>query len=297
MRIKKVIVVYKKSAYQVYARERRNPHFLKLIRDSHPVARRFIPSHQIHEDSLKQVREILKKRGISIFLVYRARVFEEKGVDLILTVGGDGTFLDASHKVFHCPILGLNSSPQDSVGLFCGTTVDQLGETLDAIKMDQVSIIEMARLKVLIGHEPISVPVLNDVLISQTNPAATSRFIISWKGKEEEQKSSGIWVAPAAGSTAAIRGAGGKLLPIRSQQFQFVVREPFLVPGKKCFLTKGILKSNEKLVVYSKMRSGGVYVDGPYGFQPVRVGEKIVISANAPKLCVLAFNQKRRSQF
>ncbi len=38
--------------------------------------------------------------------------------DLVVTVGGDGTMLDASHRVRETPILGFNSDPDRSVGYF-----------------------------------------------------------------------------------------------------------------------------------------------------------------------------------
>ena len=82
-------------------------------------------------------------------------------------------------------------------------------------------------MQVEIDGVPVYSRVLNDVLFSHPIPAATTRYAIRRDGRAEEQRSSGVWIATAAGSTAAIHSAGGKILPITSQRLQFVVREPY----------------------------------------------------------------------
>src|SRR5262245_11564603 len=112
-KLKKVLVVYKKSAFDVYARERNDRQFLKLLKRNDDITHRFVHSDQKHNESFSTVKKVLKSKGIKADFSYRSDRFNERGYDLILTVGGDGTFLDASHHVFKTPILGLNSSPSD----------------------------------------------------------------------------------------------------------------------------------------------------------------------------------------
>jgi len=294
MKIKRALVVYKKSAYRVYARERKDPQFLSLVKKGHAVAKRFRSSHLAHETTMKRVREILKRENISAKYVYRAGKVNESGFDLVITVGGDGTFLDASHQVSRCPILGVNSSPKDSVGMFCGATSQNLEEVLERIRQDRVRIFKLSRVRVRLNQRLLPPPVLNDVLIAHPSPAGTSRYILGWKKRNEEQKSSGIWVSPAAGSTGAIRGAGGRSLPLESDRIQFVVREPYHAPGERLRCSRGIFSKKEKLVMVSKMRVGKVFIDGSHLAFPFPLGSRIEIFADSAPLKVIAMDKKRR---
>jgi NAD+ kinase len=229
--------------------------------------------------------------------VYRASPFSDQGFDLVLTVGGDGTFLDAAQSVTRAPLLGLNSSPLDSVGLFCGAAVETLPRILDAIAGDRLPPVELTRLGLSVGGRALPIRALNDILLTHANPGATSKFILDRRGKREDFKSSGIWVAPAAGSTAAIASAGGTVLPLGSRGFQFVVREAYIPDGRRHRMTRGVLGPGETLVLHSKMRSGRIYVDGPHREFPFPLGAKAVISAKVPTLRVFALDRKRRERF
>jgi hypothetical protein len=70
---------------------------------------------------------------------------------------------------------------------------------------------------------PVARRILNDALFCHASPAATSRYIVELGGVVEEHKSSGFWIGPAAGSTAAQRSAGGKIMPLTAQELQLVV--------------------------------------------------------------------------
>ena len=294
MRVRRILVVYKKSAYHLYSRVRRDREFLRLLREDHLVTKRFVKSHEELGRALGLVREILRKRKIAARFVYRAYAFSERDYDLVLSVGGDGTFLEASHCIRSRPILGLNSNTLESVGSFCGTTVHTLNHTLDDIEHNRCSRTRMLRLRVRIARKIIPIPVLNDVLITHLNPAATCRYIVKYRNREEEHKSSGIWVATAAGSTGALSGAGGAFMPITSRDFQFRIRELYPEPHRKNRITGGIVRANEKLVVYSKIRAGRIFVDGPHVAYCFPIGARVEISATAPPLIVYGFNEGRR---
>jgi NAD+ kinase len=297
MKLGRIIVVYKKSLYQLYAKERGDRRLARLVREGHITTTRYMRSHEQHMRALDVVDKVLARRRIKADFVYRARPFLESEYDLILTVGGDGTFLEASHRARTRPILGVNSNPFDSVGVFCGVTTDRLDEALDGIQKGTMPLVRMSRLKVVLGGRLLDIPVLNDVLIAHANPAATVRYILRLGRKEEEQRSSGIWVAAASGATAGIAAAGGKWLPIGSRKFQYRVREMYHDGKSRPRLKGGILKPREKLQVYSKMRGGRIFVDGPHSSYLFPTGELVEVSATAPRLSVYAFDEKRRRKF
>ena len=294
MKLRRMLVVYKKSAYQLYSRVRKDREFLRLLREDHLVTEGFIKSHEDLGRALRVVKDILRNRKVSTRFAYRASSFSESDYDLVLSVGGDGTFLEASHCIRSRPILGLNSNTLESVGSFCGTTVESLNQTLDDIEHNRCSRTRMSRLRVRIDGKLIPIPVVNDVLITHLNPAATCRYIVKYRGREEEHKSSGIWVAAPAGSTGALIGAGGTFMPITSRSFQFRIRELYPDPHRKNRIAGGIVHRHERLVVYSKIRAGRIFLDGSHLSHDFPIGAKAEISATAPPLWVYGFAEGRR---
>ena len=107
--------------------------------------------------------------------------------------------------------------------------------------------------------------VLNEALFCHASPAATSRYILEVvRGNgaaEEDQRSSGVWIGPAAGSTAAQKSAGGRVLPLQSLKIQYVVREPYTPAGGHFRFAKGKLEPNGRLVLRSKMREAKVFLE------------------------------------
>ena len=78
----------------------------------------------------------------------------------------------------------------------------------------------------------------------------------------EEQRSSGIWISTPIGSTAGIRSAGGKVMPLGSRRLQYLVRELYREPGRSYQMVHGYLRDEEQLIIASKMPEGELYIDG-----------------------------------
>ena len=109
----------------------------------------------------------------------------------------------------------------------------------------------------------------------------------------EQQKSSGFWIGPAAGSTAAQRSAGGRVLPLTSEKLQLVVREPYTPEGEKLRLTRVIVADRKELGVRSKIREGRLFIDGPHEFVDIEMGDQLVFRRSPESLTVLGLAPKR----
>ncbi len=278
MRLKKVLVVHKKSTFQIQAEEHKEARFLKLVSDGSKVVNRVRLAHEEHVDSLAKVEAELTKRGVQFQSLWRSQLPEVvEDVDLVISVGGDGTFLDASHALLDVPALGVNSSRSSSFGHFCLANGDSIGAVLDQIESDASKPIDILRLEVLINGERVKELVLNEVLLAHSSPAATSRYLIARGDMQEEHRSSGVWVSTPAGSTGSLRSAGGKILPIPLRQFEYLVREPCIRPGEVWRLLGGVLDDSQELKIVSQMRTGEVYIDGPHIIRPVNLGDELVI--------------------
>jgi NAD+ kinase len=79
--------------------------------------------HSIHSRSRDHVRQVLEEAGAEVRVVNRFEYNEEQidWADVIITAGGDGTFLMAASKIFSSnkPVIGINSDPSRSVGYLC----------------------------------------------------------------------------------------------------------------------------------------------------------------------------------
>jgi NAD+ kinase len=213
-----------------------------------------------------------------------------------VTVGGDGTVLAASHQIgSRTRLLGVNSAPESSVGFFCAATKGTVGPTLEAALEGKLRGVTLARMRVEINERLLHNRVLNEALFCHASPAATSRYILrvtkGGRTKEEEQKSSGLWIGPAAGSTAAQRSAGGNILPLTSTRIQFVVREPYLGGGVAPKLVVGLIDAADQLELLSKMRTGKLFLDGHHDEHDFGIGDRIVMKRSDESLTVLGLQR------
>mgnify|MGYP001814888226 FL=1 len=112
--------MYKRSAWELFSSSE-DPNVAAFMAGSGGDSAAFERSHEIQQQSLGTVVDTLKNAGVDTTLLYRSELSRQVmgGVDVAISVGGDGTFLETSHYVEGpTPILGVNSDPSRSVGFF-----------------------------------------------------------------------------------------------------------------------------------------------------------------------------------
>ena len=289
-----VFVAAKRSQYKKHVEDMHDPRALALLQRHDPVVARWSDAHESHTHTFSRVLEYLERLGARVVILSRPHAeFDATGAHLIVTVGGDGTLLAASHNVHGPPIIGVNSSPKHSVGYFCAANPKNLGTILKRAIEGDLACVRLTRMQVEINGRLMSRRVLNEALYSHVIPAATSRYILRCSRGKEEQHSSGFWIGPAAGSTGAQRSAGGRVLPLGSKQLQLVVREPFNPPGRRVKLTRLQVRSGETVHVQSKMDDAALFLDGPYKKIEVFLGDTVIFRASDEPLCVLGLDPRR----
>ncbi len=231
------------------------------------TAKRLLHADAEQKRTVDAVRRALKSRKIefaesSLVKINAALKRQLAAADFVISLGGDGTLLGASHYVRDAYVLGVNSAPGDSVGHFCSVNRRNFAERLDAILESKWRPVELARLQITFDGKPLSELALNDVLIAHYCPAATTRYLIRVGELEEEHRSSGIWISTAAGSTAGIGSAGGRKMKLSSQDIQYLVRELYREPQRDYQLTHGLIPPESGITIASKMPDGRLYVDG-----------------------------------
>ncbi len=239
-------------------------------------------AHSEHYESLEQVKRSLAKHGIPFDEISRANLMVN-GDDygLIISVGGDGTLLSASHRILSgTPVIGVRSSGS-SVGYLCAGGIRDVDLMLDQFMRGELKFSQCARIKATIyfaeeHQERQTVPILNDFLFANYNPAATTRYRITHGSITESHKSSGVWIATATGSTAGLKAAGGKAMSREDTRFQYMVRELYQPPGASFQLVNQYFDPDtEKFSLENQNESAVLALDGQRGVVPLKFGDRI----------------------
>lgn len=282
----KVLIVYKKSMLEL-ARAHGNTAITPAMEAAHEAHKRAVDSVWCTLDTL----------GIEWKSCYRASLGrQDTNGKLIITVGGDGTVLDASHKLGNEHVLGVNSDQQRSVGLFCSATPDTFKQVLLDVLEEKLTPTKVARIYGSVDDEPLPFPVLNDILVCDANPAAMSRYEIVSGNVMESQRSSGIWIATPIGSTGAIASAGGYIVPLHHNKVQFRVRELYL---SDLGANNMVGEFAEELTIISRMRHGKIFIDGRHQKVSFPAGSvlKVSLGGQPLNLYLTEETKERRSKF
>ena len=289
MRIRKALVVVKTSTVDQVTRSASDSlgssRLRQLIEEEDGSVAELRASHMQHNESVHKVNRILRNRGIELTHRTDMPTTPTEGFDIVITIGGDGMVLGASHAIRDkTPILGVNSAPSFSVGYLTGCVAEQLDSTLDAFETGVLMPLEVQRLSLRIAGRCIGVPVLNDVLFCADNPAMTSRYKLRWPDGEELQRSSGIWISTPAGSTSALASAGGPTLPLTAKQFAFLIREPYAPPGSSVRFRSAVLTEKQNFSIENRTREASVFLDGSHRRYSVNFGQRIDIGLHPQPL-------------
>jgi NAD+ kinase len=260
---------------------------LSLSRRHAPVLKnmpRFKDNHLANRQSQAAVEKVLRNRNIPFDKKHRPDTIDYSRYSIVITVGGDGTFLQAARQAGgkHL-LLGVNSDPDWSVGQFCRANARNFHHFLERILAGNAEIKKLYKLalRLTAAGRRLDIECLNDILVCHANPAGMSRYAITINGHSEEHRSSGIWISSAAGSTGAMLSAGGKILPLESRDIQYRPRELYHTRHEKYSLTGGVLASPASILVRSHMPHGKIFVDGSHVKFPFTYNSTALISASS----------------
>ncbi|KAG0495056.1 hypothetical protein HPP92_006050 [Vanilla planifolia] len=264
---------------------------------------------RVHKEAIDFCQDVLRCKDLDWEPVFRNNLSQPiHGVDLVVTIGGDGTLLRASHLLDNTiPVLGVNSDPTQkeeveqlssdfdatrSTGYLCAAAVANFEQVLDEILQGENKPLELSRMSVKVNGQPLSTFALNDVLIAHPCPATVSRFSFRIRCKDWKSyslincRSSGLRVCTAAGSTAAMLSAGGFPMPVLSSELQYMVREPISTRAVDVPLMHGVVKPNHTMHISWYCNEGTIYFDGSHVLYSIRYGDVVELSTQAPKLKV-----------
>ncbi|WOK95716.1 putative NADH kinase isoform X3 [Canna indica] len=260
-----------------------------------------------HKDAIKYCQDVLQHKFVDLEPVMRDNLCHPiRHVDLVITIGGDGTLLHASHFLDDSiPILGVNSDPTRieevnelsnefdatrSTGYLCAATTKNFEQVLDDLLEGHKQPSQISRISITINGKESPMYALNDILVAHSCPAMVSRFSFRIQGNNKtssrlvHSRSSGLRVSTAAGSTAAMLAGGGSPMPILSQDLQYMVREPISPRAAEAPLMHGFVKPDQSMLLEWYTQEGAIYVDGGNVAHSLQYGDRVEISAKAPVL-------------
>ena len=285
----KVLIVYKKSFVESHAADPKALGHLDA-----PDRDRLLRADVENRRALGDVTAHLARRRIDFDAVFRGSVAARRRYDLVISLGGDGTFFAAARYLKDTPILGINSDPANSLGLWTCADRSNFRDPLELAMAGKVRPTRILRMAIAINGKTVRETAFNDVLVAHRNPAAMTRYRLTVGTAQEDHRSSGVWVSTAAGSTAGIRSAGGRRMPISSRRLQYLVREPYTWPQRRYRLARGFVP---RLSLQTLTVDLGLWIDGSRVRYDLGLGDRVELQGGPPLLVFCYDGERRRRLF
>jgi NAD kinase len=239
-----------------------------------------------HEGQEKKILPGLKKILTDYSIVKRNNQKESDydGKDLVIVVGGDGTFLRASHFNKNTPAIGINPNPDTREGFYSQMDVNNFAVRLKKVLSDGYRVVNLLRLEVEINGKPLKQLVLNEAYVGDAKPYNVFNYEINYRGTREFHRSSGIIIGTPSGSTAWLKSAGGEVMNLEEKRFQFATRELYVGRHTRRYdIRQGILEAPEELDLLCKS-PGIVVVDSISPEYEITLGDMIKVKDSGQPL-------------
>ncbi|MCE9499048.1 MAG: NAD+ kinase [Leptospira sp.] len=291
--IKKVLVVFKKTKYELDSERYSNPDFLlKIYKIQNDCHDKVFQSHERQTQSREFIRKEVFPNGEFIFRDDLDRI-NLSNFELIVSHGGDNHFTYVAHYSLNHLILGCNSDSRTSVGALLSFEPEALLHCVkngwNGSRIEEWTLISVS-IEYPNGETVETVQGVSEISIRNNSPDLTSRYIIHHMNKIEEQKSSGLLLYTGAGSTGWYASCAQKGNPPPSfsktePYFRVYSRELGAREQDRYKLTD--FKVENKFVVVSEM-NGGISVDSlPENIYDFPAGARATFKVSAKKLNVI----------
>lgn len=239
-----------------------------------------IPRNKEQKSSLEIVKKSLKEYKINYKLANRDQLNKNqfKNKDLVIAVGGDGTFLRAAQFTDKQMLFGVNSDVKNKEGFFMKSDKSNFEKKLKNIINNKFKIKKLPRLEAYVNNKRIEALALNEFFVGPRKSYHAAKYIIQVDGMKERHKSSGILITTPTGSCAWAKSCRNKVLPLNSKGYQFVVREPYEGKIFKNYKLKyGALSRSQKITIISEMLDGILIADSVGKEYKLKYGSKAIV--------------------
>jgi NAD+ kinase len=212
--------------------------------------------HQRHYTAHDLLVKSLEENSLEFVLIKDKQIVETNfnEFEVIITLGGDGTFINSAAKVSGQKIIGINSEPRKSIGGLAKFVPSDIAMICTKISTDKLEIDNWDRLSAKVNGKELPYWAINEILISKPNIYQTSKLHIKVGNTEGFCYGNGIIVATQRGSTAFYQSAKGVTFQSHSfGSFGYALVLPFQIKGS--ILESAILDPHE-IIEVSPKRSG-----------------------------------------
>ena len=285
---KKIYCVIKTSGLEILENQgKKKELFQGVPKHKHE---QLIRSDQNQKSFLKTLKSLDKEYKIGIIFIKDLeleKISPEKS-DLIMSCGGDGTFLSCAQMFTEHTLLGLNSDHQDgdtkvgSYGALTRINCKNLESRMIQFIYGKFKIEAWRRLQVSISGRPIYRLAVNEIYFGQKLSYHTCEITVEVSGRSEDFQCSGIITSTGMGSHAWFQNAGGSPFSNELDAFGFQI----LIPNIKRPLefSSGVISSTNTLMIYPNRNGYILCFDSKDEVIETRIGDIIEISLakNAP---------------
>lgn len=176
----------------------------------------FVSSTENIESKLDNVFKLLVEKEVQHELVYLKPFLEgfDRRPDLLVSIGGDGTFLAVANYCIQqdIPILGINSG---NLGFLTSASLEELVETINLVLNAKICNSSKSFLKVKISDNDnvLEHIALNEVVLHSSGSAKSLNIDLQISDEEQLNYSGdGLIVSTQTGSTAYNYSAGGPVI-------------------------------------------------------------------------------------
>ncbi len=238
------------------------------------VSKLGIVSRYDNEDALEMVRSIFNTFKDKVDIVMSPKTagligaddhampvekMRNAGVELIISIGGDGTVLRNISKMEDpLPILGINMG---NLGFLVDVAPENAIEAIEDV-LEGFIYDEKARISVSFNDKTLP-PATNEVVLITARPAKILTFKISVDDSQiEELRADGVVFATPTGSTAYAMSAGGPIIDPRVKASLIVPLAPFklsarpwVIPADSKITIEMIIPEKEAVIVIDGQHS------------------------------------------
>ncbi len=243
---------------------------------------------ETERDNARKIRDILNRHGIKANLLDRRRrdILCRKNLcnrySLIITVGGDGTFLRTAQLIPSVPILGVNSSPDTKEGFLTSMSINAFAGKIKSLINGIFKVDELPLIKVRVNNKELEERAVNEIFIGAGKSYRTAKYELVVNGRKDLQLSSGLIVSTATGTNSWFKSAGGRAMKNKNKLY-FIVREPYSGRVYKPRLTHGSLTKTD--LMYIKPLTPMILVfDSLSKEYKLREGDKISVKLDNKRL-------------
>jgi len=226
----------------------------RLLKLSRAKQAAIADSAQNQADFMRSLAGLDQKLGLKIRYIKEEQInqFTPQANDLVLSAGGDGTFLSCAQHFGHATLLGLNSDykPRAGLGSYGALTMvnrTNLEERLTQLVEGHWQEDRWNRLQASVNGIPIPRFAVNDIYYGMQIAYRTCDIIVTQGGQSQDFNCSGLLCCTGMGSHAWYSNAGGSPFSNELDAFGFRVLFPNLKRPLK-FMGGVISKRHELLI-------------------------------------------------